>query len=363
MSFGSPLFLVALLLVPAAVAVYVVLERRTSRYGVLFSNLDVLASVVEERRSWARHVPAALLLAAVTALLVALARPTITVAAPQERATVVLLVDVSGSMRAEDVAPSRLEAARSAMRSFLDRVPKEIRVSVVAFSDTPEVVVPPTSDRALARAGIDFLAPGFGTALGDGLARAAELAAGVGEDGSSGQAPVGADGKSLAAVLLLSDGKQTRGELTPEDGAARAKRAHVPVYAIALGTDAGTIDAAADRCDHGGRVLRRARRRAPDFGLPASRLAGGPGRRGARGQCRLRRGRRPPGGCRARGGDRARPAFAITRADDARRAARPPLAAAFRGLWRVSDPRVSGSETALRRIGFARANPRLRRKA
>jgi Ca-activated chloride channel homolog len=242
MSFGSPLFLVALLLVPAAVAVYVVLERRTSRYGVLFSNLDVLASVVEERRSWARHVPAALLLAAVTALLVALARPTITVAAPQERATVVLLVDVSGSMRAEDVAPSRLEAARSAMRSFLDRVPKEIRVSVVAFSDTPEVVVPPTSDRALARAGIDFLAPGFGTALGDGLARAAELAAGVGEDGSSGQAPVGADGKSLAAVLLLSDGKQTRGELTPEDGAARAKRAHVPVYAIALGTDAGTIE-------------------------------------------------------------------------------------------------------------------------
>jgi Ca-activated chloride channel homolog len=242
MSFGSPLFLVALLIVPVAVAAYVALERRTSRYGVLFSNLDVLASVVEERRSWARHVPAALLLAGVAALFVALARPTITVAAPQERATIVLLIDVSGSMRASDVAPSRLEAAKSAMRDFLDRLPKEIRVSVVAFSDTPEVVVPPTSDRSLARAGIDFLSPGFGTALGDGVARAVELAAGVGEDGSSGQAPVGANGKSLAAVLLLSDGKQTRGELTPEDASARAKRARVPIYAIALGTDTGTIE-------------------------------------------------------------------------------------------------------------------------
>ena len=242
MSFEAPALLVALLVVPLAVGVYVVLERRTSRYGVSFSNLDVLAAVVEERRPWGRHLPAALLLAAVAALCIALARPTVTVAAPQERATVVLLVDVSGSMRAEDVAPSRLEAARAAMHSFLEKVPKQIRVSVVAFSDGPEVVVPPTGDRALTRAGIDLLTPGFGTAIGDGVARAAELAAGVGEDGVTGRAPVGADGKSLAAVLLLSDGAQTRGDLTPAEGAERAKQARVPVYAIALGTDAGTIE-------------------------------------------------------------------------------------------------------------------------
>ena len=128
MSFEAPALLVALLVVPLAVGAYVVLERRTSRYGVSFSNLDVLAAVVQERRPWGRHLPAALLLAAVAALCIALARPTVTVAAPQERATVVLLVDVSGSMRAEDVAPSRLEAARAAMHSFLDRVPKQIRV-------------------------------------------------------------------------------------------------------------------------------------------------------------------------------------------------------------------------------------------
>jgi Ca-activated chloride channel family protein len=241
-SFESPALLIALLLVPLALFGYLALERRSSRYGVRFTNLDVLASVVEERRPWGRHLPAALLLTAVAALLVALARPTVTVAAPQERATVVLLVDVSGSMRAEDVAPTRLEAARAAMHTFLDKVPKEIRVAVVAFSDGPEVVVPPTADRNLARAGIDLLAPGFGTALGDGLARAAELAAGVGEEGALGKAPVDADGKSLAAVLLLSDGKQTRGELTPEEGAQRAKEARVPVYAIALGTDTGTIE-------------------------------------------------------------------------------------------------------------------------
>jgi len=241
-SFESPALLIGLLLVPLALLGYLALERRSSRYGVRFTNLDVLASVVEERRPWGRHLPAALLLAAVAALLIALARPTVTVAAPQERATVVLLVDVSGSMRAEDVAPTRLEAARAAMHTFLDKVPKEIRVAVVAFSDGPEVVVPPTSDRNLARAGIDLLAPGFGTALGDGLARAAELAAGVGEEGALGKAPVDANGKSLAAVLLLSDGKQTRGELTPDEGAAKAKDARVPVYAIALGTDTGTIE-------------------------------------------------------------------------------------------------------------------------
>jgi Ca-activated chloride channel homolog len=241
-SFESPALLAALLLVPLALVGYLALERRSSRYGVRFTNLDVLASVVEERRPWGRHLPAALLLAAVAALLVALARPTVTVAAPQERATVVLLVDVSGSMRAADVAPSRLEAARAAMHTFLDKVPKEIRVAVVAFSDGPEVVVPPTADRNLARAGIDLLAPGFGTAIGDGLARAVELAAGVGEEGAVGKAPLDVDGKSLAAVLLLSDGKQTRGELTPEEGAARAKEARVPVYSIVLGTDTGTIE-------------------------------------------------------------------------------------------------------------------------
>jgi Ca-activated chloride channel homolog len=242
MSFEAPLLLVGLLVVPLALAGYILLQRRPSRYAVQFSNLGVLASVVEREREWRRHVPIVLLLAALAAVCVALARPTITVAAPQERATVVLLVDVSGSMRAGDVAPTRLDAARQAMLRFVEKVPKQLRVGVVAFSDGPEVITVPTQDRELLRAGINQLAPGFGTAIGDGLARAVDVATGsAGAEGGPGQPPVDRQGRPLAAILLLSDGAQTRGILSPADGAGRAERAKIPVYTIVLGTDGGTI--------------------------------------------------------------------------------------------------------------------------
>jgi Ca-activated chloride channel homolog len=241
-SFEAPMLLLGLLVLPVAVAVYFLLQRGQSRYAVRYSNLAVLEAVVDRTSSWARHVPAALLLAALAALCVALARPTVTVAAPQEQATVVLVVDVSGSMRAEDVTPSRLEAAREAMRTFVDRVPKKVRVALVAFSDGPEVVTAPTSDRKLLSAGIDYLTPGFGTAIGDALARAVEVVTPPSEAGGVQQAPPTADGKPLSAILLLSDGAQTRGTLSPSEGASRAERAKVPIYTIALGTDEGTIE-------------------------------------------------------------------------------------------------------------------------
>ena len=242
MSFEAPLLLLSLVVVPLAFAVYLLLQRGSSRYAVRYSNVDVLAAVVERGSSWARHIPAALLLAALAVLCVALARPTVTVAAPQEQATVVLVVDVSGSMRAEDVAPSRLEAAREAMRTFVDRVPKKVQVALVAFSDGPEVVTPPTTDRELLSAGIDYLTPGFGTAIGDALARAVEVVAPAAEAGMPVVAPRTADGKPLSAILLLSDGAQTRGTLSPGDGASRAQQAKIPIYTIALGTDEGTIE-------------------------------------------------------------------------------------------------------------------------
>jgi Ca-activated chloride channel family protein len=242
MSFEAPLLLVSLVVLPLAIAAYLLLQRGQSRYAVRYSNLDVLAAVVERRSSWARHVPAGLLLASLAALCVALARPTVTVAAPQERATVVLVVDVSGSMRAEDVSPTRLDAAREAMRSFVERVPKKVQVALVAFSDGPEVVTPPTTDRELLRAGIDYLTPGFGTAIGDALARAVEVVTPASEGGAVVQAPRTEDGKPLSAVLLLSDGAQTRGTLSPAEGASRAQRAKIPIYTIALGTDEGTIE-------------------------------------------------------------------------------------------------------------------------
>lgn len=246
MSFEAPVLLLTLVVVPLAAVGYWLLQRRPPRYAVRFTNLDVLASVAGRRRAWRRHVPAALLLASLAALCVAFARPTVSVKTPNERASVVLVVDTSGSMRATDVKPTRLGAAKRAMQAFLEHAPASLRVGIVSFSDEAQVVVPPTADRAQLTRGIDVLGPGFGTALGDGIARAVELArTAAGGTGGSGAAAItplrDAKGHALASILLLSDGAQTRGILSPGQGAERAQQAGIPVYTIALGTDGGTI--------------------------------------------------------------------------------------------------------------------------
>jgi Ca-activated chloride channel family protein len=242
-SFEAPSYLLVLLVIPVAAVGYWLLQRRPAKFAVRYTNLDVLASVASPRTAWRRHLPAGLVLAALAALGIAFARPTVEVKTPNERASVVLVVDVSGSMRATDVKPTRLAAAKRAMRSFLDRAPDTLRIGVVSFSDEPQVVVSPTVDRELLRSGIDILGPGFGTAIGDALARAVDLArTATGETGDP-QAQVVRDeeGRSLASILLLSDGSQTRGFLSPGQGAERAQIAGIPVFTIALGTDGGTI--------------------------------------------------------------------------------------------------------------------------
>jgi Ca-activated chloride channel family protein len=243
MSFEAPALLVGLLVVPLAALGYWLLQRRRASYAVRFTNLDVLAGVAGRRSSWKRQLPAALMLLALAALAVAFARPTVTVQEPDERASVVLVVDVSGSMRATDVKPTRLAAAKRAMRSFLDRAPDTLRVGVVAFSDEAQVIVSPTAERESLVQGIELLGPGFGTAIGDALARAVDLArTATGETGTTAPSPVkDEEGRSLASILLLSDGAQTRGLLSPGQGAQRAQDAGIPVFTIALGTDEGTI--------------------------------------------------------------------------------------------------------------------------
>ena len=178
MSFQWPLVLPLLLLVPIAVGVYVVLERRRAQYAVRYTNLDVLASVVDERRAWRRWVPPVLFFMALAAALLALARPQVTVAAQREGANVILTIDSSGSMFAKDVPPTRLGAAQEAVRRFLEKLPDRYRVGVVTFSSEAQVVAPLTRDRQVVRDAVDYLYPGRGTAIGDALARSVELARG-----------------------------------------------------------------------------------------------------------------------------------------------------------------------------------------
>jgi Ca-activated chloride channel family protein len=236
MSFGWPWLLAVLLLVPVVAVVLVWLERRRARYAVAFTNLDVLASVVPPRRRGRALVPLILFLLALTAATAALARPRATVQETSDRATIVLLVDVSGSMRANDIKPTRLDAAANAMAIFASKLPSKVRAGLISFSSGPNVLVAPTTDRALLQEGIDLLEPEGGTAIGDGLGVAVEAV-----KASVGDAPRGKDGKIPGAIVLLSDGAQTRGTLTPMQGADRAKRAGIRVFTVVLGTDHGTL--------------------------------------------------------------------------------------------------------------------------
>src|SRR6266511_213297 len=163
MTFDRPLLLLALLVVPAALGLYLLAERRRMRYAIRFTNLEVLISVLG-RRLWGQYVPLVLFLLALTALCVGVARPNRTTLIPSDRATVILVVDVSRSMEARDVKPTRLAAATAAVRTFLDRVPKRLRVGLIAFAGAPAVAAPPTTDHGLVREALDTIQwfPGFG---------------------------------------------------------------------------------------------------------------------------------------------------------------------------------------------------------
>jgi Ca-activated chloride channel homolog len=245
-TFGHPLLLLTLLVVPAAIGAAWLAERRRMRYAVRFTNLDVLAGVARGG-SARRYAPFVFFLAALAALCFAVARPHATTMVPQERATVILVIDVSRSMDAKDVKPSRLLAAESAVRTFLDKAPKRLRVGLIAFAGIPNVVTPPTRDHELVREGLLDIADygGFGgTAIGDAVAAAVELGqqAISGKNDLAAAAAPSTSARGLVSILFLSDGAQTRGDLLPLEGAQRAKAAGIPVYTVALGTPNGVLD-------------------------------------------------------------------------------------------------------------------------
>jgi Ca-activated chloride channel family protein len=235
MSFQTPIALLALLLVPLAVAVYLLAQRRRPRYAVRFSAAQALAAVAPSP-GWRRHVPAALTALALALALISLARPEATVAVPVERASVMLVTDGSGSMRATDVAPSRLEAARDAASGFLDDVPDELQAGFVGFSNGPHTVLPPTEDREQVRTALEALTADGGTSTGDALRAALDA---LPEPEGDGDRPPG-------AIVLLSDGRRTAGS-DPLDVAREAAQRQVPVYTVSLGTAAGTLDTPSGR--------------------------------------------------------------------------------------------------------------------
>jgi Ca-activated chloride channel family protein len=242
MTFEVPMALWGLLLIPLALAAYVLAQRRRMRYAVRFTNLDLLANVVHRSPRWRRHVSTFLYLSAMAALLLALARPHATILVPRDEATVMLVMDVSGSMDATDVEPTRLVAAREAALTFLDELPGPVRVGLVAFASSAQTLQAPTTDRAAVRAALATLRAQNGTAMGDGLVNALDVLAS--EDGAPAETPDEEPTEAQEdpyAIVLLSDGANTAGTTQPLEAAQQATERGVPVFTIALGTQGGTI--------------------------------------------------------------------------------------------------------------------------
>lgn len=270
MTFAEPILLIALLGVPLALLGYLYVQRRRSRYVVRFTNVDLLANLVPKTPAWRRHVPPALYVAAMAALVIALARPSAMVAVPREDATIILAMDTSGSMMATDVAPSRLASAKAAAAAFVDQLPRTFQVGLVTFSTAAQVAVRPTTDRAEIHAALDSLVADGGTALGDAIGASTTLAREVidtaataaGSNGATpsssadpnasaapsptpSASPSGSPSVSkeppLVATVLLSDGSNSTGTLEPDAAAREAASIGMPVYTIALGTADGVV--------------------------------------------------------------------------------------------------------------------------
>jgi Ca-activated chloride channel homolog len=244
MTFAWPWMLLLLFTVPLLILGYrrLLAQRATRRAALAELGLVAPSPQTAGRR---RHVPFALFLAALTLLLVALAKPSATVAQPRRQGTVVLAFDVSSSMAATDIAPNRMQAAKNAARAFVQKQPANIRISVVAFGESGVIAQQPTIDRAAVTAAIDRLTPQGGTALGRGIQTSLSAIAGKTVQLDAPSATPEAQGQDVgyygsAAVILLSDGENTDGP-DPSDAADLASTAGVKVYPIGLGSPAGTV--------------------------------------------------------------------------------------------------------------------------
>ena len=231
MSLANPLWLLALLALPLVLLAQMARRRRARRYAVRFTGVSTLKLAAGAAGpSWRRHIPTGFALAALALLVLALARPQHTVAAPVGRASVMMVTDHSLSMEAGDVQPDRLSAAKAAAHSFLGRLPRQVKVGAVAFSDTPDTVQAPSEDHSAARRVVDAQQPGGATDTGDALAVAIQA---LTNSASGGKLPP-------SSIVLLSDGRTTTGR-DPVGVARQAARLHIPIYTVSLGTENALI--------------------------------------------------------------------------------------------------------------------------
>lgn len=239
--FTAPWWLLLGFVVLALLVAYLVVQYARRRHTLRFANLALLDKVAPKRPGWWRHIPAALLIVSLLLLTVALAGPTATQRVPRNRATVMLVIDVSLSMRANDVTPTRLRAAQTSARHFSDTLPAGINLGLISFAGSATVLVSPTTDHHVVDEGIDGLKLAEATATGEAIAAALQSVR------TFGRVVAGPDGPPPARIVLMSDGKETipddlndpRGAFTQ---ARQAKVEGVPISTISFGTDHGEVD-------------------------------------------------------------------------------------------------------------------------
>jgi Ca-activated chloride channel family protein len=235
LAFLDPERLLILLVIPLLVAAYIFATRRKNRRGMRFTNTSMLDVVVPKQSQWRRHLAVALSLLSLITLTAAFARPKTQVDVPRERATVVLVIDASQSMQATDVQPNRLAAAKTAARDFVQQLPEKYNVSVVSMAGSASILVPPTIAHNTVENAINSVQLQDSTAIGEGIAAGLRALQQAPKD------PSNPDSVAPGAIVLLSDGANTVGR-APQQAAAEAKAAQVPVYTIAYGTENGYVD-------------------------------------------------------------------------------------------------------------------------
>jgi Ca-activated chloride channel homolog len=233
-NFAAPDRLWLLLLVPVLLGVYIYLQYRRSIYAIRFTNIALIDRIAPRRPSWGRHLAVGLALLTMAMVVVAFAKPVGPTKVPLQRATVIVTIDTSLSMGADDVVPNRLVAAQKAASDFVAQLPAQFNVALIAYAKTANVIVPPTTDRQAFQRGLDTLELGPYTATGDALLVALKAVALAPAD------PNHPDTRAQARIVLISDGKQTFGS-SPFQAARKARAEHVPIYSIAVGTEHAVI--------------------------------------------------------------------------------------------------------------------------